>query len=120
MDITIRERTEDDDPAIVAIRNAARPWLPPSSVDEYRWQSDPANSPPNQVQERWVAERDGSVVAVYAVSESVFVAREHTFNASISVIEAQRNQGIGDQLYHHLMDRAVSHGANRIIPSVGG
>ena len=118
MDITIRPRTEDDDETIVAIRNATRPLLPPTSVDEYRWQADPANGPPSQIQERWVADVDGAVAGLYALGESMFVAREHTFGASIGVAEANRNQGIGDQLYHHLMDRAVMHGATRIYAQV--
>ena len=118
VDITIRARTEADDPAIVAILNATRPWLPPTSVDDFRWQIDPANSPPNQVWEHWVAVYQERIVGIYDVGESMFVAREHTFSASLSVAEANRNQGIGDRLFHHMMDRADAHGATRIYSHV--
>jgi GNAT superfamily N-acetyltransferase len=118
MDITIRLREEADDPEIVSIRNEARPWLPPTSIDEYRWQADPANSPPNEINERWVAEADGTVVGLYAFGESSFIAREHTFGGSIGVAEAHRGRGFGDRLYHHLMDRAVALGATRIYAQV--
>ena len=55
---------------------------------------------------------------MYAMGEATFVAREHTFNASIGVAQLHRHQGIGDQLYHHLMDRAVRHGATRMYSQV--
>ena len=118
MDITIRGRTDADDSAIVSILNANRPWLPPTSLDEFRWEVDPANSPPNLVQERWVVDSNGSILGIYDLSESMFAAREHTFQASLSVSKADRNKGIGDQLYHHMMDRAILHGATRIYSHI--
>ena len=118
LNIIIRPRTEADDPAIVEIFNTTRPWLPRTTVDEFRWQADPANVPSGQIQERWVAERQGTVLGIYSLGESMFVAREHTFGAGLGVAEAHRNQGVGDQLYRHLMDRALSHGATRIYSEV--
>lgn len=118
MDTTIRVRTDADDPEIVAIMNANRPWLPPTSVAEFRWGTDPANAPPDQIQEHWVADREGATLGVYNLGESMFAAREHTFGAGLSVSKHNRNTGIGDRLYRHMMDRAVLHGATRIYSHV--
>lgn len=116
--VSVRMRTEADDPAIVDIRNEARPWLPPTSVDEYRWQADPANSPPDQINERWVAEMDGTVVGLYVFGESTFVARENTFGGNIGVAKQHRNTGIGSELSDHMMSRAEVHKATRIYSQV--
>jgi GNAT superfamily N-acetyltransferase len=118
MDVEIRPRTEADDPEIVAIRNQARPWLPATTVDEYRWQADPANSPPGAVIERWVATAGDAVVGVYALGEATFMARENTFMGSIGVAGPQRRKGLGSRLFDHFMECALEHGATRIYSQV--
>ncbi|HEV3311066.1 MAG TPA: GNAT family N-acetyltransferase [Chloroflexota bacterium] len=118
MTITVRQRVLEDDPAIVDIRNTTRSWFPPTSLEEYRWQADPANSVPEDITERWVAERDGQVVGICVLSSMLFVEREATFAANIGVAIGSRRQGIGSRLSDQLMERAGHHKATRLYSQI--
>jgi len=116
--LNIRPRDEADDPRIVAIRNDARPWLPPISVTEYRWQADPANSSPGDFTERWVAEMDGEVLGLYLLSKMSWIERKNTFAGNIGIDHGHRGRGVGSALFNHLMDRATAEGATRLYGQV--
>jgi GNAT superfamily N-acetyltransferase len=117
-DVLIRERSSDDDEAIVSIRNDANPDLPPITVERYRFQADPALTPPGGVQDRFVAKRDGRVVGLYFLGGNWFVERPNTYIASVGVARSVWRQGIGGRLYQHLMERAKGLGAERLYGNV--
>jgi len=112
--IEIRARNLEDDPAILEIRNEAADPFPPMTLEEYRYNADPANSPPGAVQERYVAILDGRAVGIYVVADAFFLDRPHTFTANIGVGAANRRRGIGSRLYDHMLERVKAHEGNRI------
>lgn len=116
--IDIQARTAADDPALVRIRNEARPWFPPMSLEEYRWQADPANSPADEVIERWVARVEGEIVGLYVLSEMSGIERDNTYVANIGVIGKHRAAGIGSALYDHMLERARRHTCTRLYGQV--
>jgi mycothiol synthase len=115
--VDIRPREIADDPKLVRIRVEARPWLPPMSVEEYRWAADPANSAPDDITERWVARVDGDIAGLYVITK-LRVEREATFAGNIGVASDQRIRGVGSTLFAHLMQRAEHHGAARLYGQV--
>lgn len=115
--LKIRPRTHDDDPTILVIRNEGNPNLPGMSLEEYRYNADPANSPPG-FQERWIAERDRVVLGLYVLNEQTFLQRPNTYAANIGVALSARHKGIGSKLYDHMLERAGDQGATRLYGSV--
>jgi GNAT superfamily N-acetyltransferase len=116
-DIEIRPRALDDDPHIVRIRNESNASWPPATLEEYRYQADPANNHPGKFVVRNVAVKDGDVVGLYVLAE-MEVERPHTFYGNIGVDVGHRNGGIGGLLYDDLLRLASQQGANRIYCSV--
>lgn len=116
-DFSIRPRELDDDPQIIDIRYEANPDIPPMSLEEYRFQADPANDAPG-VRERCVADSNGKVLGLYVLQELSFVDRPDTFAANIGVRLSERGKGIGGSLYNHMMERVESYGATRLYGEV--
>lgn len=115
--MTTRLRTPTDDTAIVEIQRTSRPWFRPTSVEEFRWRIDPANSGPDEIAEWWVATQDGTVLG-YGVVSKMHVERKDTYGGDIDVDISHRNQGIGSRLHELVMERATYHGARRMYAAV--
>jgi phosphinothricin acetyltransferase len=111
---TLRDATQADLPAIVAIYNQTIPGrmvtadLEPVSVEQRQAWFD-AHSPDKHP--LWVAERDGRIVGW--LSYSAFHSRaayDMTSELSIYIDEAERGRGLG----RYLLERAMAH-----APSIG-
>ncbi len=113
----IRPRRIDDDVQIVDIRNESHPHLPAISVEQYRLQAENGDKE-GAVTERFVAARGSQILGLYALSELGFVGRPGTFMGNLGVAVSRRRQGVGGQLFTHLLNRATSRGAERIYGSV--
>lgn len=116
--VTIRERTPEDDPAIVAIRNESNPHQPPVTLERYRHQANPALVPDVGIHDRFLAVDGGEVVGLYFLGGNWFYQRPHTFQISPAVRRSHRGRGIGRLLYDHLLDRAQGHGATRLYVDI--
>jgi len=103
-EITLRDATEDDIPAIVAITQAA--------FGEYESLLDPPSSVRDETPEKVRAKlRDGVTVLALLKDEpvgAVYFSPRGTFGymGRLSVLPAQRGQGIGGALVAHVEARA--------------
>jgi GNAT superfamily N-acetyltransferase len=116
--LSIRLRTEDDDPAIIALRAEDRPWMPALNLEEYRWQADRANDNPGALAERWVAEVEGQFAGLCVLARAQWLDRPNTFSANVAVAAAFRQQGVGSVLHDHLLERIKQFGGTRIYAEV--
>jgi RimJ/RimL family protein N-acetyltransferase len=95
--MTIRDFTEDDYDAILAVRNACEGDDPTTADDMRRW--DRSRIPQNRWR-RWVVEdTSGAIVAFGSYSQSDFNYHPHKFFVHAWVHPAQCGQGIGSALY---------------------
>jgi GNAT superfamily N-acetyltransferase len=100
MDAIIRDFTPRDYPAVAAVQNAATP-RDPTSVEHLQQRDE--YKPEAIRRERWVAERDGSVVGVGGYTQSSDLYHPQKFQLIICVHPGYRRQGIGSRLYDHLV-----------------
>jgi GNAT superfamily N-acetyltransferase len=108
-------RVPDDDAQIVAMWARAKPDLPPTAIEEYRFNVE--NLRRNRVSEHWVADLDGKIVG----KASFFDLRAvppGAFRGSITVDPDSRRRGIGSRLYDQILERAKTIGATRLFGNV--
>ena len=120
MDITIRDATEADLPAIVDIYNQSIPggWstadiTPIAVADRVEWfrKFDPAKRP------IWVAELDGRVVATVYLS-SFYAGRpayDATAEVSMYIATAHHRRGIGRQLKRWVIEQCPRLGVTTLL-----
>lgn len=106
--MTIRPDTlsEADYAARIAISHACYPDYV-ETIEELRF-SD-ANRDPKIKWARFLAERDGKVIAAGGYSQSTDMYHPQKFGISISVLPEHEGQGIGKALYAHLLDALAPH-----------
>ncbi len=101
MHTVIRPFTPDDYPAITAVNNAVYTEYP-ESEEEMRFRDE--HRDPKCKFRRWVAERDGRVVAVGAYGQYAGMYHPRKFWIDLHVHPEHQRQGIGSALYDCLMD----------------
>src|SRR5437764_14160400 len=100
MNASIRPFTKDDYPAIVAVSNAVYTDYP-GTVAERRFEDE--HRDPKCRFERWVAERDGKVVAHADYGQAEWSYHPNRFWVSVVVHPDHQAQGIGTALYDHVV-----------------
>lgn len=110
--LTIRPRTSEDDVRALQIFNSLDPDFPPTTVEEYRFQLEA--TPEGVYQKRWVAERNGEIVAASGLFEMWGAKRKGSYTLRIGVDREHWGQGMGRQLYEHLAREAGEVGAERL------
>ncbi len=101
MHTVIRPFTPGDYPAVTAVTNAAFPEYP-GSEEELRYRDE--HRDPKCKFRRWVAERDGRVVAVGAYGQYAGMYHPRKFWGEIYVHPDCQRQGIGSALYDCVLD----------------
>lgn len=101
MGATIRPFTPDDYPAQVAVANAVYDEYP-GTVEEARYNDE--HRDPKTKHARWVAEREGRVVAVGEYGQSAGMFHPRKFWIDIFVHPEWQGRGIGAALYGRVLD----------------
>ncbi len=100
MTCTIREFSPDDYPVVNEISNAVYPEYP-GTVEELRFNDE--HHDPKCKWRRWVAERQGQVVAHGHYAQNPWIYHPRKFSIGITVHPDQQGQGIGSALYERLL-----------------
>ena len=98
--IAIRPFTPDDYPAMVAVNNAVFTEHR-NTVEE--WQFNDAHRDPKCHFARYVAERDGEIVALAECGNSPMMFHPRKFSVGVTVHPEWQGQGIGTALYDHVV-----------------
>ncbi|GAB4434602.1 MAG: GNAT family N-acetyltransferase [Chloroflexi bacterium OHK40] len=94
--------SDADYEAVIAVRNAALPDYIETVEDWHHWdQTRPAHC----VFERWVAEREGQIVAYGSFSHMSGMFHPQKFYLDVFTHPAHQSCGIAGQLYEHLLGR---------------
>jgi len=104
----IRPFTPDDYPAVVAVHNAAEPDYPETVQEWIHWEGSRAAY---CLCERYVAERDGEVVAFGHIHQWQSMYHPRKFHLDVKVAPAAQGQGLGGRLYELLLGRLAAHDA---------
>lgn len=100
MNASIRPFTVDDYPAVVAVSNAVYVDYP-GTVEERRFEDE--HRDPKCRFQRWVAERNGEVVAHAEYSQAEWSYHPHRFWVGVTVRPDRQGQGIGTALHDHVV-----------------
>ena len=114
----IRPKTDDDDHAVVTLRNRISDHLPGMNVESYRHFERMDRMVEHAYSERFVAELGGDVVGAMSLERMWWTKRPGGFYSSISVEPDLWGQGIGTALYDLLMERLTALDAVRIYANV--
>jgi mycothiol synthase len=117
-ELSIRPKIEADDPRIVTLRNRISDHLPPMSVEAYRHFEHIDRLVEHAYDERYVAERNGGLVAVLSLERMWWTKNPGGFYASVFVQPDLWGQGIGSTLYALLTDRLEALDADRVYANV--
>ncbi len=98
--VTIRPFTPDDYPATVAVNNAVFTEYR-NTVEEWRFNDE--HRDPKCHFARYVAERDGDIVALAECGHSLSMFHPRKFSVGVTVHPAWQGRGIGTALYDHVV-----------------
>lgn len=101
MGLPIRRFKQDDYPAIVEIINTVYPEYP-RTVKEIRFNDE--HRDPRCKFERYVAEREGRVIGISVYDQFPDMYHPRRFYVNIIVHPDSQHQGVGSELYNHLVE----------------
>lgn len=116
--VVIRPKREDDEERLVELWNDLNPEFPPQTLERFRYYEDPANQREGAIRERYVAERDGRVVAGLFLRSNAWSQQPGGFAADIGVDQDHQGRGIGRALYDLMLPRLADLRADRILAYV--
>ncbi|MGH2460952.1 MAG: GNAT family N-acetyltransferase [Chloroflexota bacterium] len=101
MTLTIRPFTLDDYPSAIDLLNVVYPDYP-DTVEELRFYDE--HRDPKCRFDRWLAERDGTVVGIGQCGHAAGWYHPRKFWMDLSVHPDHQGRGVGSQLYQQLVD----------------
>lgn len=105
MNVSIREFTPDDYPALCNVSNAAYPEYPDTAEE---WRHHDENRDPKCRWRRWVAEKAGAVVAHADYSQNSGMYHPRKFGLGVTVHPDSQGQGIGASLYELVLEKLAA------------
>ena len=101
MTVTIRPFTADDYPSVIDVLNAVHPDYP-DTVEELRFYDE--HRDPKCRFDRWLAERDGTVVGIGQCGHAAGWFHPRKFWMDLSVHPEHQGRGVGSRLYQRVVD----------------